>query len=343
MATEQDWAAYTNQSVLNDTDTLLGRTSAGAGVEIPGSAFLKKDASGNSNLALGAPTAAGGVRYFDIYNQENTSGASGAVLRLITYNAAGSSLIAANLVKYKSGLFYISNDEAGSGGAIAFGTGGTERARIDNGGRLLVGTTSPLAGTSTHEFKVTGSNVWPLTTNGVDRALLCRCSSPTSGIYVYFEYNGGTNNGSISFSGGGVSYNTSSDYRLKTDIKPLTGCLDRILDLPVWDFLWTTTGTRGHGFMAHEYGAVVNNGATGVKDGEREEEYIVEPERVTDVLGPDGNPIVIPEVKGLRMVPDYQGIDQAKVTPYLVGAVQELSAMVDALRAEVDALKAAKA
>lgn len=46
MATEQDWASYANQTSVATSDTFLARTSAGAGVEIPGDQFLAKRADG---------------------------------------------------------------------------------------------------------------------------------------------------------------------------------------------------------------------------------------------------------------------------------------------------------
>lgn len=47
MAVEQDWPLYADQPTLSDTDTILARTAVGAGVEVPGSALIKKDSSGN--------------------------------------------------------------------------------------------------------------------------------------------------------------------------------------------------------------------------------------------------------------------------------------------------------
>jgi len=35
---------------------------------------------------------------------------------------------------------------------------------------------------------------------------------------------------------------------------------------------------------------------------------------------------------GTRQVPDYQGIDQSKLVPLLVGAIQELKAEIDELK-----------
>ena len=40
-----------------------------------------------------------------------------------------------------------------------------------------------------------------------------------------------------------------------------------------------------------------------------------------------------PQVMGEREVPDYQGIDQAKLVPLLVATIQELEARITALEA----------
>lgn len=103
---------------------------------------MRIDSGGNVNIGASAATAAGGIRYLDIYNTENTSGASATDIRLITQNAAGSGTTTLDLIKYKSGAFYIANAETGSGGIIGFNTSSTERARIDASGNFMVGTTS---------------------------------------------------------------------------------------------------------------------------------------------------------------------------------------------------------
>jgi hypothetical protein len=45
----------------------------------------------------------------------------------------------------------------------------------------------------------------------------------------------------------------------------------------------------------------------------------------------DGETVVTPAVMGEREVPDMQGIDQSKLVPLLVGAIQELTARLEAL------------
>jgi len=105
----------------------------------------------------------------------------------------------------------------------------------------------------------------------------------------------------------GLIYSTASDYRLKTDLEKLTGALDRLSALPVHRFKWVgyPAAPKVDGFLAHEAQAVVPESVTGTKD----------------AVDADGKPI-------------YQGIDQSKLVPLLVAAVQELAARVAALEAK---------
>jgi hypothetical protein len=101
--------------------------------------------------------------------------------------------------------------------------------------------------------------------------------------------------GSISISGVATSYNTSSDYRLKQDIEPLTGALDRLGLLQPKRFRFKSNPGAGtfDGFLAHEVTPAVPEAVTGEKDGEL-----------------------------------MQAIDPGKLVALLVGAVQELAVRV---------------
>jgi len=105
----------------------------------------------------------------------------------------------------------------------------------------------------------------------------------------------------------GVVYATSSDYRLKADIERLTGAVDRLSTLPVHRFKWIghPASPKVDGFLAHEAQTIVPESVTGTKD----------------AVDSNGNPI-------------FQGIDQSKLVPLLVAAVQELAARVAALEAK---------
>ena len=179
-------------------------------------------------------------------------------------------------------------------GYLMFGPGTTEKARITSDGYLLVGTTAPLGGNTASEYKTTVAGSWPLTLNANDRGLLIRNSSASSGFYAYFEYNGGTNNGSISWSGGVTSYNITSDARIKDNIVDAPDAGDLIDGIKVrsWDFKADGAHWR-YGMVAQELREVA-------------------PEAVT-----------VPEDPELMM-----GVDYAKLVPMLVKEVQSLRARV---------------
>jgi hypothetical protein len=130
---------------------------------------------------------------------------------------------------------------------------------------------------------------------------------------VHIFRRNGTDVGSISISAGATAYNTSSDYRLKENVVPLTGAADRVNQLQVHRFNFIgNPNTTVDGFIAHEAQAVVPECVTGAKD----------------EVDADGNPI-------------YQGIDQSKLVPLLTAALQEAIGRIETLEAEVAALKGA--
>jgi hypothetical protein len=119
----------------------------------------------------------------------------------------------------------------------------------------------------------------------------------------FFNDNGRV--GWIGTSGTTTNYSTTSDYRLKADIEVLVGAVERLLELHPVTFTFTADpDTTLDGFLAHEVAEVVPEAIVGDKD----------------AVDDDGNIVA-------------QGIDQSKLVPLLVAAVQELSARVAALEA----------
>jgi hypothetical protein len=89
------------------------------------------------------------LRYFDIYNTH--SGASaGAIIRLITNNAANTAVTTVDMVKYRNGTFLLANNDTGATAIFQFNNAGAERMRIDGNGSLLVGYT----GTNSASYKL---------------------------------------------------------------------------------------------------------------------------------------------------------------------------------------------
>ena len=116
-----------------------------------------------------------------------------------------------------------------------------------------------------------------------------------------------TDVGSITTSGSSTSYNTSSDYRLKTDVVPLVNAITRLKELSPYRFKWIATpdAPAVDGFLAHEVSPVVPESIVGEKD----------------AVKADGS------IKP-------QAIDQAKLVPLLVAALQEAVARIEALEAQ---------
>ena len=131
----------------------------------------------------------------------------------------------------------------------------------------------------------------------------------------------GTLVGSIGVTGSATSFNTSSDYRLKENVTPMSGATAQTKLLKPCNFDWIAGGNV-NGFIAHELADVVPEAVHGTKDAMCDEEYEVTAATDTEAA-----------VMGTRSVPDMQGIDQAKLVPLLTATIQELIARIEALEA----------
>jgi len=144
----------------------------------------------------------------------------------------------------------------------------------------------------------------------------------TVGHIVFKNANGIV--GQIQTSGAATAYLTSSDYRLKNDVQPMVGAIDRLNALNPVNFEWLETGERVDGFIAHEAKLVVPDAVSGEKDAMRTE--VIKDE---DDL-PTGEILTLPA---------YQGIDQSKLVPLLTKALQEALSKIDSLETRVTTLE----
>jgi len=191
-----------------------------------------------------------------------------------------------------AGIYLVDDDR------IAFFANGAERMRIDSSGNLLI-LTSTVNGN--------GITISP-NASTADNYLMFN-NTATSATNIYFRYNG-TTVGNISRTTTATTYATSSDYRLKENIAPMTGALATVSALKPVTYKWKIDGSSGQGFIAHELAEVVPDCVTGEKD----------------AVDAEGNPI-------------HQGIDTSFLVATLTAAIQEQQAIITELKTRIEALE----
>jgi len=114
--------------------------------------------------------------------------------------------------------------------------------------------------------------------------------------------------GQIRTSGSSTAYDTSSDYRLKENERPIENAIERFKQIQFYDFNFIADKEETlSGVFAHELQEVVPSAVSGEKDGE-----------------------------------EMQAVDYSKIVPLMGAALQKLTDKVESLEAEVRALKAAR-
>ena len=179
---------------------------------------------------------------------------------------------------------------------LAFATNSTNKVSILSGGTLQ-GT--PALGSNAFTASVSGSSIAYLTS--------LASTSDFSGYWLV----AGNFAGSITHpTNTSTNYNTTSDYRLKENIKPLSNGLESILKLkPVTgNYKSDPNKTNMPMFLAHEVQEVVPIAVTGEKDAVKFNKQTEKEEM------------------------DIQQLDASKLIPHMVKAIQELKAEIDLLK-----------
>lgn len=297
--------------------TINGTTGI-AGVD--GSAGTPAVQGADTNTGMFFPAAdtiafaEGGAEAMRIDSSGNVGiGTSSPVARLNVSVADGGGVVISNTNDTHTGALSFGDTSANSSGRISYDhssnalrldSNGSERARIDSSGNLLVNTTSTINSTAGWiQVKYAGASKNGLATQTTD-----------STGYALTVYNSSaTLVGSVYTNGSTTAFNTSSDYRLKENIQPLTGALSRVAALKPCTYTWKADGSVGEGFIAHELAEVVPDAVTGEKDAVNEDGSI-----------------------------KPQGIDTSFLVATLTAAIQELKAELDTAKARIAALEGAK-
>ena len=264
---------------------------------------MRIDASGNVGIGTSPSTT------LEIANTGN--GTAGPILRLTNPDVTMSSNQGIGAIEFFNsdatglGARVATNIQSfaantSGGGYLTFGVSpnaGTvsEAMRIGSSGNLLVGTTAANFSISSEVmdgFGVSGSGKF--VTIGVNNNYcLALQRNGSDGIIQYF-FNDTASAGNISVSGSTVTYNTSSDQRLKENIADADDAGSKIDAIQVRKFDWKADGSH------QDYGMIA------------QELQTVAPEAVSAPEDPE----------------EMMGVDYSKLVPMLVKEIQSLRARV---------------
>jgi hypothetical protein len=228
--------------------------------------------------------------------------------------------------------------------SMKFVTNTAERMRINSDGEVFINT-------------ATGFDVGRLCIDypSTNRGIALKVNTTSASDQIAFTNPNGIV-GTITSSASATAYNTSSDYRLKENVNYNFDATTRLKQLKPARFNFIVEPNKTvDGFLAHEVQDIIPEAITGEKDKTETKEKVV--------VNADGRVIAqnieqadwetgkIPNEEGTlnypidstweasKVLPVYQGIDQAKLTPLLTKALQEAIAKIESLEARLTALE----
>jgi hypothetical protein len=272
------------------------------------------DTFGAINAPFGDKMRFNAYHGFQFYT--SNGGASGTPTTMLTIDTTGNTTFVGNINLTGSGEINHTGRlilDAGAGNGFLFRTNNVGTNAFDiqsngsttmNGGYFQINARLTTYADGTHSIQDsnpfdTGSRVVLEVIGGTYNT-----GSDSSSKMIRFKGGNGTEIGYIIRNGGAtISYISSSDYRLKEDLKEFNG-LDLISKIKTYDFKWKCSEHRDYGVIAHELKEVIPNIVSGEKDEVYEETGDIKP----------------------------QGLDYGKLTPILIKAIQELKAEIELLK-----------
>ena len=322
--------------ITTSDPTRGGNTNSLAFVDqTAGAARMLIDSSGNVGIGTTTTTIndqSGAARPFVVASSDSGTTVGGFIpsLNVVNTNTTTNNGAQLNFAStYTSGGINTSSAYVGAifgartnttnyyaAGTLVFGTsaggasiGPAERMRIDSSGNLLLATTSQINPGSGTQAGINLNAIGQIVGSVNSDTNYFRRTGTDGNLMVFYKVNSAV--GGISVTASATAYATSSDYRLKENIMPMTGGLAKVSALKPVTYKWKADGSDGQGFIAHELAEVVPQCVIGEKD----------------AIDADGNPV-------------YQGIDTSFLVATLTAAIQELKALTDAQASTITALTA---
>ena len=324
---KSDWyvSGGTGPAYLRGVGVALGLAATGANnIVFETNAAERMRISSTGNLAFGTSettVAKVNIQLAGTSVSGDTTGTTmgaGAIFQLNNTNASqtNSTIMllgggtSNNVGQISSGIGFSRENENNWGTQLRFYTHNSatdvlstlkERMRIDSNGLLNINTTSDIADAYVQvsiDSAVRGT------------AFVCRPTANTTVNAMVFRNSSNGNAGYIQYNASTTTYVTSSDYRLKENVAPMTGALAKVSQLKPCTFTWKADGSAGQGFIAHELAEVCPQAVTGEKD----------------ALRADGEM-------------DTQGVDTSFLVATLTAAMQEQQTLITQLTERIAALE----
>jgi len=301
----------------NDTSWIIGKNTSLTGDQLSfwhGSNKLVIDAAGQVGIGTDTPTAAltfaagSTVNSLGALTVAATNGdltmSSSQHIYINPAASYGNTYIGTSAA---NGDIYIGNTTSGASVNILAGNTGSGNISLDGGTFMVLSVDNYVSMLAEKSSSSSGNDegnyvarIFNSSTGAYASGLLMNLGPASPGNnnqWIEFMANG-VEKGAIEGNGGNVSYYSTSDQRLKTDIADTVLSLDDLMKIHVRDFTWESNGIRTNGFIAQELYPIYKDAVSKGDDGKT--------------------------VKSTWMV------DYGRLTPLIVKSIQEQQAEIEA-------------